>query len=35
MEPYKTFVVPFDNTKLNLFMRNNSVTLNKEKRSEW
>ena len=26
MEPYKKFVVPFNTTKLNLFMRNNSVT---------
>ena len=31
MEPYKTFVLPFDTTKLNLFMCNDSVTLNKEK----
>ena len=29
MEPYKTFLVPFDYTKLNLFMRNDSVK-NKE-----
>ena len=31
MEPYKTFVVPLNSTKLNRFMRNDSVTLNKEK----
>ena len=30
MEPYKTFLVPFDTTKLNLFMRNNAVK-NREK----
>ena len=29
MEPYKTFIVPFDTTKLKLFMRNDSVTLTK------
>ena len=26
MEPYKTFLVPFDSNKLNLFMRNNALT---------
>ena len=31
IETYKTFVVPFDNTKLNLSMHNESVTPNKEK----
>ena len=25
MEPYKTFLVPFDYTKLNPFMRNDSL----------
>ena len=25
MEPYKKFLVPFDTTNLNIFMRNNSV----------
>ena len=34
MEPYKTFVVPFNTNKLKLFMRNDSVTLNKEKHSK-
>ena len=34
MEPYKTFVLPFDTTKLNLFMRNDSVTIKKEKHSK-
>ena len=29
MEPYKTCVVPFGTTKLNLLMLNDSVTLNK------
>ena len=30
MEPYKTFYVPFDSTKLNLFIRNDPVK-NREK----
>ena len=30
MEPYKTFLVPFDFTKLKLFMRNDTLK-NKEK----
>ena len=30
MEPYKTFLVPFGSTKLNIFMRKNSVK-NREK----
>ena len=30
MEPFKTFLVPFDSTKLNLFINNGSV-INKEK----
>ena len=30
MEPYKTFLVPFDTNKLNLFMRNGPVK-NREK----
>ena len=34
IETYKTFVIPFDNTKVNLSMRNDSVTLNKEKKKE-
>ena len=32
IKTYKTFVVPFDNTKLNLSIRNESVTPNKEKK---
>ena len=31
MESYKNSLVMFDTTKLNLFMRNDSVELNKEK----
>ena len=31
-EPYKTFLVPFDNNKLNISMRNESVTSNEEKK---
>ena len=31
MEPYKTFVIPFDSTKLNLFMCNGQVK-NREKK---
>ena len=34
MEPYKTFVVTFDNTKLNLFIHNDPLTLNREKHIE-
>ena len=30
MKPYKTFLVPFDSTKLNLLMRNNSVKIEKK-----
>ena len=30
-EPHKTFVLPFDTTKLKCFIRNDSVTENKEK----
>ena len=30
MEPHKKFVVPFDTTKLKIYMRNYSVTLNKK-----
>ena len=30
MKPYKTFLLPFDTTKLNLFMRNNSVASDDE-----
>ena len=32
IETYKTFVIPFDNTKVNLSMRNDSVTTDKEKK---
>ena len=31
MEPYKTCIVLFDTARLKRFMRNGSVTLNKEK----
>ena len=31
IEAYKNFAVPLDNNKLNLPMRNNSVTANKNK----
>ena len=31
IEPYITFVVPFGTTKLNFLIRNESVTVNKEK----
>ena len=31
MEPYKTFVVTFDSIKLNLFIINDSVAINKDK----
>ena len=27
MEPYKTFLVPFNYNKLNIFMRNNSLKI--------
>ena len=36
IEIYETFVLPFDNTNLNLSIRDESVTQNKEeKNSEW